>query len=189
MCSKKKPCSGVRAPIKTRFPQGRATPIMYHLLASSGRVNEAAILLLSQKCRDNFGAVSVGNQRHAWKSRINDTTAFILFLFAASLARMGLEDWKMEAAFMPLRTLLRPGQEKLLKSTICARWPIFVWFLPIWRCKSLIWLRSRPQVVGDGNFAVVRVCYSRVTRKEFAVKIIDKVKACHRHRHRHRHRI
>ena len=32
------------------------------------------------------------------------------------------------------------------------------------------------QVVGDGNFAVVRVCYSRVTRKEFAVKIIDKVK-------------
>merc|ERR1719340_491544 len=32
------------------------------------------------------------------------------------------------------------------------------------------------QVVGDGNFAVVRVCYSRVTRKEFAVKIIDKAK-------------
>ena len=31
-------------------------------------------------------------------------------------------------------------------------------------------------MVGDGNFAVVRVCYSRVTRKEFAVKIIDKVK-------------
>lgn len=31
------------------------------------------------------------------------------------------------------------------------------------------------QVVGDGNFAVVRVCYSRHTRKEFAVKIIDKV--------------
>ena len=31
------------------------------------------------------------------------------------------------------------------------------------------------QVVGDGNFAVVRVCYSRQTRKEFAVKIIDKV--------------
>jgi doublecortin-like kinase 1/2 len=32
------------------------------------------------------------------------------------------------------------------------------------------------QVVGDGNFAVVRVCYSRLTRKEFAVKIIDKAK-------------
>jgi len=32
------------------------------------------------------------------------------------------------------------------------------------------------QVVGDGNFAVVRVCYSRQTRKEFAVKIIDKAK-------------
>lgn len=32
------------------------------------------------------------------------------------------------------------------------------------------------QVVGDGNFAVVRVCYNRVTRKEFAVKIIDKAK-------------
>jgi len=32
------------------------------------------------------------------------------------------------------------------------------------------------QVVGDGNFAVVRVCYSRATRKEFAVKIIDKAK-------------
>ena len=32
------------------------------------------------------------------------------------------------------------------------------------------------QVVGDGNFAVVRVCYSRHTRKEFAVKIIDKVR-------------
>lgn len=31
-------------------------------------------------------------------------------------------------------------------------------------------------MVGDGNFAVVRVCYSRVTRKEFAVKIIDKAK-------------
>jgi len=31
-------------------------------------------------------------------------------------------------------------------------------------------------VVGDGNFAVVRVCYSRSTRKEFAVKIIDKAK-------------
>jgi len=31
-------------------------------------------------------------------------------------------------------------------------------------------------VVGDGNFAVVRVCYSRTTRKEFAVKIIDKAK-------------
>ena len=30
-------------------------------------------------------------------------------------------------------------------------------------------------VVGDGNFAVVRVCYSRTSRKEFAVKIIDKV--------------
>jgi hypothetical protein len=30
-------------------------------------------------------------------------------------------------------------------------------------------------VVGDGNFAVVRVCYSRQTRREFAVKIIDKV--------------
>ena len=36
-------------------------------------------------------------------------------------------------------------------------------------------------MVGDGNFAVVRVCYSRATRKEFAVKIIDKVKANHRH--------
>ena len=35
-------------------------------------------------------------------------------------------------------------------------------------------------MVGDGNFAVVRVCYSRVTRKEFAVKIIDKVKARYR---------
>ena len=34
-----------------------------------------------------------------------------------------------------------------------------------------------PQVVGDGNFAVVRVCYSRHSRKEFAVKIIDKVKS------------
>jgi len=32
------------------------------------------------------------------------------------------------------------------------------------------------QVVGDGNFAVVRVCYNRITRKEFAVKIIDKAK-------------
>jgi len=32
------------------------------------------------------------------------------------------------------------------------------------------------QVVGDGNFAVVRVCYNRQTRKEFAVKIIDKAK-------------
>merc|ERR1719270_2325662 len=32
------------------------------------------------------------------------------------------------------------------------------------------------QIVGDGNFAVVRVCYSRQTRKEFAVKIIDKAK-------------
>jgi len=32
------------------------------------------------------------------------------------------------------------------------------------------------QVVGDGNFAVVRVCYNRTTRKEFAVKIIDKAK-------------
>jgi doublecortin-like kinase 1/2 len=31
-------------------------------------------------------------------------------------------------------------------------------------------------VVGDGNFAVVRLCYSRHTRKEFAVKIIDKAK-------------
>merc|ERR1719244_2111999 len=31
-------------------------------------------------------------------------------------------------------------------------------------------------VVGDGNFAVVRVCYSRSSRKEFAVKIIDKAK-------------
>merc|ERR1712013_699716 len=31
-------------------------------------------------------------------------------------------------------------------------------------------------VVGDGNFAVVRVCYSRASRKEFAVKIIDKAK-------------
>ena len=37
-------------------------------------------------------------------------------------------------------------------------------------------------MVGDGNFAVVRVCYSRATRKEFAVKIIDKVKASLRHR-------
>ena len=35
------------------------------------------------------------------------------------------------------------------------------------------------QVVGDGNFAVVRVCYSRQTRKEFAVKIIDKVCCCY----------
>ena len=34
------------------------------------------------------------------------------------------------------------------------------------------------QVVGDGNFAVVRLCYSRHTRKEFAVKIIDKVRLC-----------
>jgi len=32
------------------------------------------------------------------------------------------------------------------------------------------------QVVGDGNFAVVRLCYGRQTRKEFAVKIIDKAK-------------
>merc|ERR1719244_1151440 len=31
-------------------------------------------------------------------------------------------------------------------------------------------------VVGDGNFAVVRGCYSRSSRKEFAVKIIDKAK-------------
>jgi len=31
-------------------------------------------------------------------------------------------------------------------------------------------------VVGDGNFAVVRLCYSRITRKEYAVKIIDKAK-------------
>merc|ERR1712241_188134 len=31
-------------------------------------------------------------------------------------------------------------------------------------------------VVGDGNFAVVRVCYSRTSRKEYAVKIIDKAK-------------
>ena len=34
------------------------------------------------------------------------------------------------------------------------------------------------QVVGDGNFAVVRVCYSRQSRKEYAVKIIDKVSFC-----------
>jgi len=32
------------------------------------------------------------------------------------------------------------------------------------------------QVVGDGNFAVVRLCYHKQTRKEFAVKIIDKNK-------------
>jgi len=32
------------------------------------------------------------------------------------------------------------------------------------------------QVVGDGNFAVVRLCYHKQTRKEFAVKIIDKTK-------------
>jgi len=32
------------------------------------------------------------------------------------------------------------------------------------------------QVVGDGNFAVVRLCYHKQTRKEFAVKIIDKAK-------------
>ena len=31
------------------------------------------------------------------------------------------------------------------------------------------------QIVGDGNFAVVRHCYNKQTRKEFAVKIIDKV--------------
>ena len=31
-------------------------------------------------------------------------------------------------------------------------------------------------IVGDGNFAVVRVCYNRSSRKEFAVKIIDKVR-------------
>jgi len=31
-------------------------------------------------------------------------------------------------------------------------------------------------IVGDGNFAVVRLCYSRITRKEYAVKIIDKAK-------------
>merc|ERR1719312_1298257 len=31
-------------------------------------------------------------------------------------------------------------------------------------------------IVGDGNFAVVRVCYNRSSRKEFAVKIIDKAK-------------
>jgi len=31
-------------------------------------------------------------------------------------------------------------------------------------------------IVGDGNFAVVRVCYSRTSRKEYAVKIIDKAK-------------
>ena len=32
------------------------------------------------------------------------------------------------------------------------------------------------QIVGDGNFAVVRLCYHRQTRREFAAKIIDKAK-------------
>ena len=32
------------------------------------------------------------------------------------------------------------------------------------------------QIVGDGNFAVVRLCYHRQTRREFAAKIIDKSK-------------
>ena len=107
----------------------------------------------------------------------------MLSLFSASLDRT--EDWRTGAASTPSKTLQRPGPGRWLRSTICARWTRFshvIWFLPVWCCKNLIWLRSRPQVVGDGNFAVVRVCYSRQTRKEFAVKIIDKVKANHRHR-------
>jgi len=32
------------------------------------------------------------------------------------------------------------------------------------------------QIIGDGNFAVVRLSYSKENRKEFAVKIIDKAK-------------
>ena len=142
-----------------------------------------------------FYSQDTKNTCHVWKA--DSTTQrvwFVLITFSASLVKTELEDWRMEAAFMPLRTLPRPGRGRSLKSTICARWPKLephskshgIRFLPIWRCKSLIWLRSRPQVVGDGNFAVVRVCYSRVTRKEFAVKIIDKVKARHRHHHRHR---
>ena len=108
----------------------------------------------------------------------------MLSLFSASLDRT--EDWRTEAASTPSKTLQRPGPGRWLRSTICARWTRFshvIWFLPVWCCKNLIWLRSRPQVVGDGNFAVVRVCYSRLTRKEFAVKIIDKVRAYSHHQH------
>ncbi|XP_037686717.1 serine/threonine-protein kinase DCLK2 isoform X4 [Choloepus didactylus] len=34
------------------------------------------------------------------------------------------------------------------------------------------------KVIGDGNFAVVKECMDRSTRKEFALKIIDKAKCC-----------
>ncbi|NWT95359.1 DCLK2 kinase, partial [Urocynchramus pylzowi] len=34
------------------------------------------------------------------------------------------------------------------------------------------------KVIGDGNFAVVKECVERSTRKEFALKIIDKAKCC-----------
>ncbi|KAK9398819.1 serine/threonine-protein kinase DCLK2 [Crotalus adamanteus] len=34
------------------------------------------------------------------------------------------------------------------------------------------------KVIGDGNFAVVKECIERSTRKEFALKIIDKGKCC-----------
>ena len=57
---------------------------MYHVLASGGRVNEAgAILLLSQKYLEQSPYRING---------MSEKAAFILFLFAASLARMGWED-------------------------------------------------------------------------------------------------
>ena len=117
-----------------------------------------------------------------WKSWLIQKPKISCSLFSASLDRT--EDWRTEAASTPSKTLQRPGPGRWLRSTICARWTRFshvIWFLPVWCCKNLIWLRSRPQVVGDGNFAVVRVCYSRLTRKEFAVKIIDKVRAYSHH--------
>ena len=35
-------------------------------------------------------------------------------------------------------------------------------------------------IIGDGNFAVVRKCRSRKTKSDFALKIIDKSKTFHR---------
>ena len=31
------------------------------------------------------------------------------------------------------------------------------------------------QIIGHGNFAVVRLCYRKENRKEYAAKVIDKV--------------
>ena len=127
-------------------------------------------------------ARSKGNMKSGKVDLIKNLMSLMLSLFSASLDRT--EDWRTEAASTPSKTLQRPGPGRWLRSTICARWTRFshvIWFLPVWCCKNLIWLRSRPQVVGDGNFAVVRVCYSRLTRKEFAVKIIDKVRAYSHH--------